>query len=258
MSQGKLKYLDLPLVLIGKRMVKVLAINASPRKYGNSYKLLRVAVEASRYAGGSVDVLHLYDHTIGPCVGCVSDEQLACKFPCLVNDDDGNRILEMMVNSDAILISTPIYWYGPSGLLKNLVDRMTSLENMIFVSGRSLLEGRVMGFIAVGADSGNIAAISYLMIVMNSMGAVIPPWALAYYLGQGDALESAEAVLDAANLGFLATKAAQGYHPKDLRYNPRLVEELGGQELISKIASEVEDVRRVEQPKRKSLFRGGL
>lgn len=239
-------------------MVKVLAINASPRKYGNSYKLLKVAVEASRYAGGSIDMLHLYDYSIGPCIGCVSDEQLACRFPCLVGSDDGNKILEMMVNSDAVVISTPIYWYGPSGLLKNLIDRMTSLENMIFVSGRSLLEGKVVGFIAVGADSGNIAAISHLMIVMNSMGALIPPWALAYYLGQGDALESVESVLDAANLGFLITKAAQGYHPKDLRYNPLLVEELGGQGLIRKIAGEIHDNYRSEQLRRKSLFKSKL
>ncbi|MEM2551416.1 MAG: flavodoxin family protein [Sulfolobales archaeon] len=244
--------------LIGKLMVKVLAINASPRKYGNSYKLLRVAVEASKYAGASTDVLHLYDYSIEPCVGCVSDVRLICRYPCLIDTDDGNKILSKIVDSDAIIVSTPIYWYGPSGLLKNLIDRMTSIENMIFVSGRSLLEGRAVGFIAVGADSGNIAAISYLMVVMNSMGALIPPWALAYYLGQGDALQSKESVLDAANLGFLVTKAAQGYHPKSLQYNPLLIEELGGQELIKKVAAEAYNLYNIEQLKRKSLFQNQL
>ncbi|MEM2287535.1 MAG: flavodoxin family protein [Sulfolobales archaeon] len=244
--------------MIGKRMVKVLAINASPRKYGNSYKLLRVAVEASKFAGASVDMLHLYDYSIEPCLGCVSDEQLICRYPCLIDTDDGNKVLNKIVDSDAIIVSTPIYWYGPSGLLKNLVDRMTSLENMIFISGKSLLEGRVVGFIAVGADSGNIAAISYLMVVMNSMGALIPPWALAYYLGQGDALQNKESVLDAANLGFLVTKAAQGYHPRDLKYNPLLIEELGGQELINKIAAETNSLYSLEQLKRKSLFQSHL
>ncbi|MEM1622739.1 MAG: flavodoxin family protein [Sulfolobales archaeon] len=237
-------------------MVKVLAINASPRKYGNSYKLLRVAVEASKFAGASVEILHLYDYSIGPCLGCVSDEQLACKYPCLIDADDGNKVLNKIVDSDAIIISTPIYWYGPSGLLKNLIDRMTSIENMIFISGKSLLEGKVAGFIAVGADSGNIAAISYLMIVMNSMGALIPPWALAYYLGQGDALQNKESVLDAANLGFLVTKAAQGHHPRDLQYNPLLIEELGGQELIKRIATEASNLYNLEHLKRKKLFQG--
>ncbi|MCC6014603.1 MAG: flavodoxin family protein [Desulfurococcaceae archaeon] len=223
-------------------MVKVLAINASPRKYGSSYKLLRVAVEAARYAGAEVSVVNLYDYTIKPCIGCVSDDQLSCRFPCVIDDDDGNALLKAMVESDALIVATPIYWYGPSGQLKNLIDRMTSLENMIFVSGRSLLEGKVGGFIASGADSGNIAAISYLMVVANSMGILIPPWGLAYYLGQGDPLESSEAVLDAANVGYLVAKAAQGLHPRELRYDPHLVEKLGGRRFIERVAEEVKEL----------------
>lgn len=235
-------------------MIKVLAINASPRKYGNSYKLLRVAVEGARYAGASTEILHLYDYSVKPCIGCVSDAQLSCRYPCLIDADDGNKVLDRLVASDALIISTPVYWYGPSGPLKNLIDRMTSLENMIFVSGRSLLEGKVSGFIAVGADSGNIVTISYLMVVMNSMGAAIPPWALAYYLGQGDALENRDSVLDSANLGFLVAKAAQGSHPNNLRYNPKLVDELGGEELIRKIAAEAMELYRIEKPERKAVF----
>lgn len=236
-------------------VVGVLAINSSPRKYGNSYRLLRVSVEAARYAGASVEVLHLYDYLIKPCIGCVSDYQLACKYPCLITDDDGNKILEKIVNSDALIISTPIYWYGPSGHLKNLIDRMTSIENMIFVSGRSLLEGKVVGFIAVGADSGNLMTISYLMSVMNSMGALIPPWALAYYLGQGNALEDPNSVLDAANLGYIIATATQGRSLKDLRYDPHLLEKMGGKGLIQKIGSEIESIYHQEKEERLQHFK---
>jgi multimeric flavodoxin WrbA len=223
-------------------VVKVLAINASPRKYGSSYKLLRVAVEAARYAGAEVSVVNLYDYTIKPCIGCVSDDQLSCRFPCVIDDDDGNALLKAMVESDALIVATPIYWYGPSGQLKNMIDRMTSLENMIFISGRSLLEGKVGGFIASGADSGNIVTISYLMVVANSMGILIPPWGLAYYLDQGDPLESSEAVLDAANVGYLVARAAQGLHPRELRYDPHLVEKLGGRRFIERVAEEVKEL----------------
>ncbi len=236
----------------------MLAINASPRKYGNSYKLLRVAAEAARYAGASVSILHLYDHRIEPCLGCASDAQLACGYPCPVDTDDANGVLKAVAESDALIISTPVYWYGPSGHLKNLIDRMTSLENVIFVSGRSLVEGKVAGFIAVGAESGNIAAISQLMIALNSMGAAIPPWAFACYAGQGDALESRESVLDAANLGFLVARAAQGYHPRELRYNPSLLEELGGRELIGRIAAEARELYRAERSKREKLVGGSV
>jgi len=236
-------------------VARVLAINASPRKYGSSYKLLRVAVEAAKYAGAEVSLVHLYDYVVKPCIGCVSDEQLSCRFPCVIDDDDGNSLMKAMVESDALIISTPVYWYGPSGQLKNLIDRMTSLENMIFVSGRSLLEGKVGGFIASGVDSGNIVAISYLMVVANSMGMLIPPWGLAYYLGQGDPLDSPEAVLDAANVGYLVAKAAQGIHPKELRYDPHLVEKLGGKKLIEEIAAEVREIATRETKLRSHLVK---
>jgi len=236
-------------------VTRILAINASPRKYGSSYKLLRVAVEAARYAGAEVSVVHLYDYIVKPCIGCVSDEQLSCRFPCVVDDDDGNELLKAVVKSDAVIVSTPVYWYGPSGQLKNLIDRMTSLENMIFVSGRSLLEGKVGGFIASGADSGNIAAISYLMVVANSMGMLIPPWGLAYYLGQGDPLESLEAVLDAANVGYLVARAAQGLHPKELRYDPQLIGKLGGEELIKRVSAEVKELAAKEVKLRSRLIK---
>ncbi|MCS7099376.1 MAG: flavodoxin family protein, partial [Sulfolobales archaeon] len=87
-------------------MTRVLAINASPRKYGNTYKLLRVAVEASRRFGASVELLHLYDYSIQPCIGCVSDAQLSCRYPCLVDNDDCNKIRDKIVKSDALIIST--------------------------------------------------------------------------------------------------------------------------------------------------------
>jgi len=180
--------------------IKILGINASPRKYGNTYKLLEIALHTARQLGAEVELIHLYDYDIKPCIGCLSDEQLACRYPCVI-EDDGRIILEKILKSDGLIIATPLYWYGPSGHLKNLIDRMTAFENMIFVEGRSWVEGKVAGFIAVGNDSGNIMAIAYMMVVLNSMGFIIPPWALAYYIGGEDVLNKKDPILDAANVG---------------------------------------------------------
>ncbi len=180
--------------------IKILGVNASPRKYGNTYKLLEIALHTARQLGAEVELIHLYDYDIKPCIGCLSDEQLACRYPCVI-EDDGRIILEKILKSDGLIIATPLYWYGPSGHLKNLIDRMTAFENMIFVEGRSWVEGKVAGFIAVGNDSGNIMAIAYMMVVLNSMGFIIPPWALAYYIGGEDVLNKKDPILDAANVG---------------------------------------------------------
>jgi len=216
--------------------IKVLAINASPRKYGNTFKLLQVAVEAAKKEGAQVEVIHLYDYNIKPCIGCVSDDQLACRYPCVIEDDDGREILKKVLDSDALIIATPVYWYGPSGQLKNLIDRLTAFENMIFIDGRSWVEGKVAAFIAVGADSGNLMTIAYLMSVLNSMGFVIPPWALAYYMGTGNALEEESSVLDAANIGKLVAEFANVMKKsgKKVWYDSKIIDKLG-RDLLNKV-----------------------
>jgi len=189
-------------------MVKVLGINGSPRPYGNSFQALKLALRAAELEGAEVELVNLYEYEIKPCLGCVSDDVKACVYPCPINDDMV-KLYPKVIECDGLVISSPIYWFSVSGLLKNFLDRLTVLENMIYIDGRSWLDGKVVGFIAVGSDEGAIALISNLMAVTNSFGMVIPPWALAYYVGEGNALEDSKLLLDSANVGRIVTLMAQ-------------------------------------------------
>ncbi|MGC9181039.1 flavodoxin family protein [Thermogladius sp.] len=188
-------------------MVKIVIVNGSPHENGATSKLARVAARGVEDAGGSVEEVRLYAYRINPCMGCVSEDVKKCYFPCPVFNDDFNDVAKKLIDSDGFILATPVYWYAPSGVLKNFIDRLTSLENMIFHAGRSLLDGKVAGFIAVGADSGVMMALSYMMIVMNSMGVLIPPWAIAY-THNVDPLEDEQAVRDAYNVGLNVVRAA--------------------------------------------------
>jgi multimeric flavodoxin WrbA len=224
----------------------VLIVVGSPRKYGSSTQLVRIATKGVEDAGGRAEVLHLYDYDIGPCIGCVSDNVKYCRFPCVVNDDF-NKIGEKIIESDGIIIVTPVYWYAPSGVLKNLIDRLTSMENMIFHEGRSLLEGKVAGFIAAGLDLGISMTIAYLMFVLNSMGAVIAPWSMAYS-HMDDVAKDEKALRDAYNVGYLVVetiKAVKSYG-KHIGYNEGVnVKELT--EIAKRVAKEDDKVRRLEE-----------
>ncbi|MEM0453126.1 MAG: flavodoxin family protein [Sulfolobales archaeon] len=200
-------------------MVKILGINGSPRSYGNSIQALRLALKAAELEGAEVSIINLYDYDIKPCLGCVSDDVMACTYPCPIEDDMA-KIYPEIIASDGLIISSPIYWFSVSGPLKNLLDRLTVLENMIYVDGRSWLEGKVAGFIALGNDEGAAMVISYLMSVANSFGMVIPPWALAYYVGEGNALEEIKLLMDAANVGRAVALMAQIL--KGLRSPPKV------------------------------------
>ncbi|MEM0014905.1 MAG: flavodoxin family protein [Zestosphaera sp.] len=230
--------------------VSVLGLNASPRKYGNTYKLLEVALETASIYGAETKLIHIYDYDIRPCEGCLSDEQLACRPPCI--NDGSWALLKEILNSDALIVATPVFWYGPSGHLKNLIDKLTVFENMIFIDGKSWVEGKVAGFIAVGAEAGAAMTIAYLMSVFNSFGYLIPPWALAYYQGTDDVLKSREAVMDAANIGKIVVEAAELVRgrPSIKWYDPQIQEVLAGMNVLTKVADKARRLKDVTTSKR--------
>ena len=226
---------------------RIIIINGSPRKYGSSAKLIAIAGKGVLDAGGVVEKIHLYDYVVKPCIGCVSDDPRACKYPCIIEDDDFNKLAKKLLDSDGFIIVSPLYWYSVSGVLKNFIDRMTSLENMIVHTGRSLLEGKVAGFIVVGNDSGGIHAIAYLMVTLNSMGVHIPPWALAYSHEKEDVLRDEQAIRDSYNVGYIIAKAATMLRDKREWYQPsvniRILGELALREVDKHIIQKTERMK---------------
>lgn len=234
--------------------ISVLGLNASPRKYGNTFKLLEVALETASLYGAETKLINLYDYDIKPCEGCLSDEQLACRPPC-VNDSSWG-VLKEVLSSDALIVATPVFWYGPSGHLKNLIDKLTVFENMIFIDGKSWVEGKVAGFIAVGAEAGAVMTIAYLMAVFNSFGYLIPPWALAYYQGTDDVLKSREAVMDSANIGKMVVEAAKMLKGNHLGkwYDPQILEVLKEKNVLTGVADKAKKLKEEAASKRIELI----
>jgi len=102
--------------------VNVLVVNASPRRDGNSARLAAASAEGARDAGHTVAVVHLDDHLehfLRDCRRC-RDERGRCTI-----DDGYERVLrDQVLPAEAIVLATPLYWYGVSGQLKTFFDRM--------------------------------------------------------------------------------------------------------------------------------------
>ncbi|ABM80265.1 flavodoxin family protein [Hyperthermus butylicus] len=184
--------------------IRVLGINGSARKYGNSFKMLWIALKAAEDEGAETEIIHLYDYKLILCMACYSDNLYECYYPkrCPLGlEDQYHEIAEKILSSHAVIFSTPVYWFMASAAVKTLVERMTGMENMLYHIGKSLLDGKVAGIIAVGEETGATMALSWLMLTLNMMGFHIPAWATVYYHGKGDAMDNEQAVLDAYNLG---------------------------------------------------------
>ncbi|WP_457755607.1 flavodoxin family protein [Thermodesulfatator indicus] len=187
--------------------VSVLGILGSPRPFGGSSQLLRAALLGAEKAGAQTKLISLYDGEIKPCKGCIQEEDPNCRFPCIF-EDFGKEVLLEINQAEVIIFATPVYWYAPSGVMKNLIDRITCLENMVAYGEPSYMEGKVVGAITVGADAGLTMAGGYLLTVLNAMGAIIAPWSHAYSRMANKAIYDDRAVMDAVNVGLLATGLA--------------------------------------------------
>jgi multimeric flavodoxin WrbA len=100
-------------------MKRILAVMGSPRRNGNTHILVSKIIEGAKAGGAVVDELFLGDLTIRECDGCH-----ACwKGKECSKDDDMRAIYQGIIRSDVIIFGTPVYWYGPTALMKAFIDR---------------------------------------------------------------------------------------------------------------------------------------
>jgi multimeric flavodoxin WrbA len=97
----------------------VVVLFGSPRKEGNTIQLVKTFSQTMQARGHDMRTIYLNDLNIRPCQGC-----LACmpKGVCRI-DDDMKDVRKHMTDSDLIVYATPVYWFGPSGQLKLVMDR---------------------------------------------------------------------------------------------------------------------------------------
>ncbi|MBD3387884.1 MAG: flavodoxin family protein [Candidatus Altiarchaeales archaeon] len=113
--------------------MKVLGINGSHRRDGNTHLMLGKALEVCERNGFDTEQVNLADLELGYCTVCD-----ACKseFTCSL-EDDVMGVLEKMASADAILVATPVYFGGVTGRLRTLFDRTLPLRrNGLMLSGK--------------------------------------------------------------------------------------------------------------------------
>jgi multimeric flavodoxin WrbA len=106
---------------------KILILNGSPKKNGNTAMLVRWFVEGCRAKGGQIEVVQtafLKYKTTG-CTSCRRCQKLK-KYECVINDE-ARPVLSKMAKVDVIVMATPLYFYSASAQLKLIIDRMFSL-----------------------------------------------------------------------------------------------------------------------------------
>ncbi|MCU4173463.1 flavodoxin family protein [Carboxylicivirga sp. N1Y90] len=103
--------------------MKVIAINGSPRKKGNTYQALKMVTDVLEQEGIEVEILQLGAQEIKGCTGCNAcfksrNEQ------CIIKDDSVDEFIQKMKEADGILLGSPVYWAAINGTMKSFLDRV--------------------------------------------------------------------------------------------------------------------------------------
>ncbi len=104
-------------------MKKIVVITGSPRRDGNSAAMTEAFVKAAEAKGHSVKRFDAANMKLGGCRACETcfSTGKACTF-----DDDFNAIAPDILEADAVVFSTPVYWYSWPSQIKCVIDKLYS------------------------------------------------------------------------------------------------------------------------------------
>ena len=101
--------------------MKVLGINCSPRKGGNTELLLKEVFKSLEKEGIQTEFIQLGGKKVNGCTACMKCRKKPDGI-CHQKNEVINKCIEKMVEADAILIGSPVYFADLSTEAKALID----------------------------------------------------------------------------------------------------------------------------------------
>ncbi len=103
--------------------MKVIGVNGSARKGGNTSRLIEAVFEPLREAGIECELIELAGRQVGGCKACsicYKEQDRRCHG----RDDFGNEVIEAIDEADAVILGSPVYFADVSAEMKALIDRL--------------------------------------------------------------------------------------------------------------------------------------
>ena len=167
--------------------MKVLLINGSPRKEGNTHVALQEVASQLHANGIETEVLSI---GVKPVRGCIACGQCHAKNlgRCAFDDDLCNRAIEMLSKADGLIVASPVYYGQPNGTLVSLIQRM-------LYAGGANAQNKPVAVIAVCRRGGATSAIQTMAMPFQLLNMPIVTsqyWNIAYGREKGEAAQDAE------------------------------------------------------------------
>ena len=186
--------------------MKVLLINGSPRKDGNTAIALNEMIKVFESQGIETELLHIGGKDIRGCIACGKCRQLGhCVF-----DDIVVQASQKLVEADGLVVGSPVYYAAANGTVVSFMDRL-------FYSNSADLRMKVGAAVSVARRGGQTTTFDQLNKYFTISGMPVASgqyWNGVHGAAPGEAENDSEGLQQmrtlAANMAFLMKSIALG------------------------------------------------
>ncbi len=172
--------------------MKVVAFNGSPRKEGNTYHALKLVTDELEKSGIDTEIIHVGNKTIRGCIACNQciknrDER------CAIANDEVNEWVQVMKESDGIILGSPVHFAAIGGTMKSFLDRAFYVSSM----NGNLLRHKVGASVVAVRRSGGLPTFNQLNNYLNYSEITMPNsnyWNVIHGARPGEVLQDEEGV----------------------------------------------------------------
>lgn len=177
--------------------MKVVGINGSARKDGNTATIIGKVFNELNKDGVETELIQLADYEIQPCRGC-----FACKDRgnCVFANDGFAEIFNRMVEADGIILGSPVYSADVSAKMKAFLER----SGAVVATNPGLLRHKVGASVAAVRRGGGMTTVDTMNHFMLNKEMIVVGstyWNMVYSKTVGEVLNDEEGMANMRNLG---------------------------------------------------------
>ena len=180
--------------------MRVVLINGSPHKNGNTALALQTVADALQERGIEAETIQVGNRMIRGCMACGACSKTG---RCAFEKDDFHALCEKVYTADGLIIGSPVYYAGVAGTMKAFLDKLLYAS-----AGR--MRHKVGAAVAVLRRSGGMSTfdeLNHYFLISEMVVAPSSYWNIIHGAKPGEAAQDAEGLdtlrVLAANMAWL-------------------------------------------------------
>ena len=179
--------------------MKVIAINASPQKGGNTHLLLGKVCGRFQAQGIETEILSIGGKPVYGCLGCRRCFDSAA-HRCVIEGDVISACTERILQADGLLLGSPTYFSDVTTEMKAFIDRI----GYVTLANGNPLAGKVGAAVTAVRRAGaqhTLNTMHHLFSILQMPIATSTYWNIGYGAAAGEAAHDSEGIQAMENLG---------------------------------------------------------